>query len=49
MLFKSFKKMWSKILHVHIMLILTRVSFHEKIPLCVACIKMTKCPNENSE
>jgi hypothetical protein len=43
MLFKSFKKMWSKFLHVYIMLILTRVCFHGKIPLCVTYTKMTKC------
>jgi hypothetical protein len=48
-LFQSFKKICSKILHVHIMLIYICVRFYEKIPLYVVYTKMTKCPNDNSE
>jgi hypothetical protein len=44
-LFKSFQKNSSKFLHLHIMLIVTRVRFHKKIPLYVA---YTKWQNANS-
>jgi hypothetical protein len=46
MLFKSFKKYWNNFLHLHIMLILTHVSFYGNIQLYVAYTKITKYPND---
>jgi hypothetical protein len=44
LLFENLKQL-KYFFHVHIMLILTCVSFYGKIRLYVAFTKMTKCPN----